>query len=273
MRVIQLERASFTYPGAERPALDGVTSLVGPGIVTLVTGPLGSGCSTLLLVAGGLAPHVTGGRRTGKVTTLGLDPAAATGRRALAGKVGLLLPTPWTQLSGLGFTVEEEVAFGPANLGRSRERIAESVDRAMRLAGVTHLARRDPLTLSGGELQRVMIAGVLAIEPQVYLLDEPAMELDPAGAAALYRLLPELSSRATVLVATTDLDRAVEIAGRILLLRDGRCIADGVPDDVLTTDEVVSARSSTTVASIARQAGLAAPYPLSVAGVLRRIAP
>ncbi|MBI4419601.1 MAG: ABC transporter ATP-binding protein, partial [Gemmatimonadetes bacterium] len=184
--MIRFDHLTFQYPASPRPALDRVSATIEPGAVTLVTGPLGAGCSTLLLVAAGLAPHVTGGQVTsGGVATLGADPTTAEGRRALAGRVGLLLSRPWTQLSGMAFTVSEEIAFGPANLGWDRGRIAEAVDQAMALTGVTHLEDRDPTTLSGGELQRVMLAGVAAMEPALYLLDEPALELDPAGAESV----------------------------------------------------------------------------------------
>src|SRR5437773_209015 len=102
---IQIRQVSFTYPGETRPALDRVTATFAPGAVSLLTGPLGSGCSTLLLAAAGLVPHVTGGQLSGTVTTLDVDPASLAGRRALAGRIGILLPTPWTQLSGMASTV------------------------------------------------------------------------------------------------------------------------------------------------------------------------
>ena len=273
MTAIELDDVSFTYPGSTRPALNSVTAGFSPGTVTLVTGPLGAGCSTLLLVASGLAPHVTGGRRTGKVAVLGRDPSVNAERRALGGLVGLLLPTPWTQLSGLAPTVADEVAFGPANHGWPLPRITDAVGGAMERGGIAHLADRDPVTLSGGEVQRVMLAALMAMEPQVYLLDEPALELDPSGADALYRLLPELARTATVIVASTDVDRAAEVAGRVLLLKEGRCIADGSPDSVLGSDAAADLRASTTVAAVARMAGLGAPYPITVSAALRRLGP
>ena len=107
-----LERVTFRYPATEAPALEDVSLEVKGGEVVALVGSVGAGASTLLLVAGDLAPRVVGGRLEGRVSFDGDGPRA------------IVLPTPWTQLSGLGFTVEEEVAFGPANLGRSRERIA-----------------------------------------------------------------------------------------------------------------------------------------------------
>jgi energy-coupling factor transporter ATP-binding protein EcfA2 len=269
---VALDGVRYRYPAADSDALRDVTLAFGAGDVTLVTGRLGAGCSTLLLVAAGLAPHVTGGARSGSVTTLGADPASDEGRRQVAGRIGFLLPTPWTQLSGMSYTVREEVAFGPANLGWPRDRIGRAVSGAMALVGIEHLADRDPRTLSGGELQRVMLAGITAMDPEVLLLDEPTLELDPEGARMVYRLLPALAREKTVVLATTDVDRAVEVATRVVLLDRGSVTADGAPDDVLGTDRAVALGCSTTVAEIARVAGHAAPFPLTVRAAVRRFA-
>lgn len=269
---VALNGVRYRYPGADADALRDVTLAFGPGEVTLVTGRLGAGCSTLILVAAGLAPHVTGGSRSGSVTTVGVDPASAEGRRHVAGRVGVLLPTPWTQLSGMSHTVREEVAFGPANLGWDRDRIERAVAGAMALVGMEALANRDPRTLSGGELQRVMLAGITAMDPEVLLLDEPTLELDPEGARMVYRLLPALSRRRTVVLATTDVDRAVDVATRVVLLDRGSVIVDGDPHDVLGTDRAVALGCSTTIAQIARVAGGAAPFPLTVGDAVRRFA-
>ena len=272
MSAVSLKGVSFRYPEAEHLALEDVTVSFDRGVVTLVTGALGSGCSTLLLVAAGLAPHLTGGKLEGLVETLGVEVGTQDAHRQIAGRVGLLLPTPWTQLSGVAFTVSDEVAFGPANLGRPRERIAQAVDRGLSLAGVAHLAARDPTTLSGGELQRVMLAGIIALEPEVYLLDEPTVEMDPDATEAFYRMLPALAREAAVVIATTDTDHAVDVAGRVIQLDGGRCLADGTPDEVLGSETTVSALRSTTAAQVAHAAGLSAPYPLTPEALAKRVA-
>jgi len=269
---IRFDGLGFRYPGSDHDALREVSASVGRETITLVTGRLGSGCSTLLLAAAGLAPHVTGGTRQGTVTTLGHDPASAEGRRALAGRLGFLLPTPWTQLSGMAFTVREEVGFGPANLGWPRERIDEAVQRALVRVRAQHLESRDPRTLSGGELHRVVLASVTATDPEVLLLDEPVLELDSAGARLVYDLLPAMASERTVVVASTDVDRAAEVAGRVLLLDRGSLVAQGSPTEVLGTASTVAMGASTTVASIARSAGMNAPFPLNVAAAVRCLA-
>jgi energy-coupling factor transporter ATP-binding protein EcfA2 len=248
--LVTLERVGFSYPGSSRPALRDVSVAIEAGTVTGVTGLVGAGTSTLLLVAGGFAPRLTGG--------------ALTGTRHLATeRVGIVFATPWTQLTGLASTVLGEVAFGPASLGRPREAVLAAAERALRDLDVGHLAERDPTTLSGGELQRVVVASVLAMVPDLLVLDDPAAELDPAGADALYALLPSIAARgAAVLVATPDTERLARVADRVLALEEGKLVRTGPPGAVL---------DDTDVARIARAAGCPAPLPLDVAAAVERV--
>lgn len=257
-----LDRVTFWYPATDTPALRDVSLDVRSGEIIALVGNVGSGASTLLLVAADLAPRVVGGKLEGRVQFEG----RGTGERGR----GIVLPTPWTQVSGMAFTVWDEVAFGPANLGWARDKIAHHVDRALVRLGIAELARRDPTTLSGGELQRVMIAAILAMDPALLLLDEPTAELDPAGARVLWELLRTLAREGTaVLVATSDVDALPEVADRVLWLAQGRVAALGTPA-LLADDAVCAADLGTTVATTWRAAGLAPPYPITVADASRR---
>jgi energy-coupling factor transporter ATP-binding protein EcfA2 len=248
--VVALEGVAFRYPGAAREALSGVSLAVAAGEIVALAGDAGAGTSTLLLVATGFAPRLVGG--------------TLTGTRRMAGRCGIVFSRPWTQLTGLCSTVGDEVAFGPASLGVAREPVLASAKRAMERLGITHLAMRDPAHLSGGELQRVVVASVLALEPDLLALDDPAAELDPAGADALYGLLPALASGGmAVLVATPDLQRAARVATRAVVLAAGRVVGDG-PTHLL---------EGTSVAAIARAAGCPPPYPPDVPSLLRRVGP
>jgi energy-coupling factor transporter ATP-binding protein EcfA2 len=170
----------------------------------------------------------------------------------------------------MAFTVWDEVAFGPANLGWPRAAIAREVDRALMRLEITGLAARDPGTLSGGELQRVIIAGILAMDPGLLLLDEPTAELDPAGARMLWRLVRTLAQEGTaVLVATSDLDALPEVAGRVVWLQGGRVVRTGTPA-LLADDALCAAGVGTTTACVWRAGGLPAPYPLTVDDAARR---
>jgi energy-coupling factor transporter ATP-binding protein EcfA2 len=256
MRCLGLEGVSFWYPATERPALRGVSLEVVTGEVVSLVGSVGAGASTLLLVAAGLAPRVTGGRLAGSVSR--------------AERSGIVLPTPWTQLSGMAFTVRDEVAFGPANLGWPAQAIEQQVEAALERLHIAGLASRDPATLSGGELQRVIIAGILAMDPGLLLLDEPTAELDPGGARAVWRLVRELAREGkAVVVATSDLDALPDVADRVVWLEEGSVRAVG-PPALLADDAVCGAGLGTTIAGVWRAAGLAAPYPLTVAAAVPR---
>jgi energy-coupling factor transporter ATP-binding protein EcfA2 len=260
MTWLALEGVTYHYPASSAPALADVSLTVRPGEVTAVIGTVGAGASTLLLVAAGLAPRVLGGTLAGTV------------RRE--GRSAMLLSTPWTQVSGMAFTVWDEVAFAPANLGWPRDRIAASVEHALARVEVSELRDRDPGTLSGGELQRVILAGLLAVEPDLLLLDEPTAELDPAGARLAWRLGRELAAEGkAVLVATSDLDALPEAVDRVVWIQDGRVRADG-PATVVLGDAALEGEDgpgSTAIAGVWRRAGLAPPVPLTVADAVRRV--
>ncbi len=256
MTPLALEEVTFWYPATETPALRDVALEVAAGEIVALVGKVGAGASTLLLVAADLAPRVTGGRLAGAVR-----------RRA---RSGIVLPTPWTQLSGMAFTVWDEVAFGPANLGWPGHEIARYVDHALERLEIASLAARDPVTLSGGELQRVIVAGLLAMDPDVVLLDEPTAELDPAGARSVWRLLRLLAGEGkAIVVATSELDAVPDVADRVVWLEDGAVRAIGTPQ-LLAEDAAGDGGVGTTVAGIWRAAGLAPPYPLTVADAVRR---
>jgi energy-coupling factor transporter ATP-binding protein EcfA2 len=260
MALLSIDGVSFRYPAAVRPALNGVSLRVEPGDIVSLVGNTGAGCSTLLAVAAGLAPRVTGGQLDGRVEFTG----PADGR-------AMLLPTPWTQLSGMGVTVRDEVAFGPANLGWPLARIRSVAADAMSVAGVAHLAGRDPLTLSGGELQRVMLAGVLAMRPALLLLDEPTAELDGEGAAALWSVVRAEAGKGTaVIVATSDLDAVADVARRVVWLAQGQVRADGAPAEVFGDDAIWrDGPGGPVVTEVWRAAGLAPPWPVAVSAASR----
>jgi energy-coupling factor transporter ATP-binding protein EcfA2 len=277
--VVSLRDVGFRHPGAERPALDGVSLDFDAGRVHWLFGRLGAGCSTLLQVAAGLAPGHTGGELAGGVEVIGRDPRQPEARRALAGRIAYVTAVPGLQLSGVAATVFEEVAFAPANLGWPIERIRAAAAAALARFDAAHLADRDPATLSGGELQRVVLASMLALMPDLWLADEPASELDPTGRLRCYQVLREEAARgAAVVVASEDADGMVDTADRLVILAEGRVAADGAPRDLLAGDAVwTEGPGSTSVAALARAArahgdapALSPPHPLTVADGLAR---
>ena len=219
--MVRFRDAAFRYAGAKLQALSALSFEVARGEVVALTGVPGSGTSTLLLVAGGYAPRLVGGTLTGGIDLLARAPA-------------IVFATPWTQLTGLCHTVFSEVAFGPCSHGLPADRIRGLATRQLERLGAGHLAERDPATLSGGELQRVIVASALALEPDLLLLDDPAAELDPAAADGLYDLLLDVAHEGTaILVATPDTERAARSASRAIRLEAGRVVADGPASEVL----------------------------------------
>ena len=269
---LRLENVTFRYPTADTDALRDVSLVAPAGTVTWVFGRLGSGCSTLLQVAAGLAPRQTGGSLSGRIETLGVPQVSPDAERRLAGCIGYVTASPGQQLSGIAANVWEEVAFAPANLGWPLERIRSAVADALERLGVGPLAARDPATLSGGELQRVVIAAMAVIAPELWVLDEPASALDFAHRDRLYRMIrEEANDGATVLIASEDADALADVADQVVVLCEGRVALEGEPRTVLAGEDVWDlGPGSTTAAALARAAAkqeparFRPPYPVSI---------
>ena len=220
MALARVERLSFAYPEG-RPALSGVSFELWPGEVVVLLGPSGSGKSTLLRALAGLVPHFHGGRFSGRVEVAGLD-TRKTRPAELAGTVATLFQDPEDQVVFTG--VEAEVAFGLENLGTPPVEIPTRVAAALASVGAARLAERPVAQLSGGELQRVCLASVLALEPQLLILDEPTSQLDPDGAANAIELAR--SSGAAVVVSEQRPERVLDACDRVLFVESGRIVLD-----------------------------------------------
>ena len=273
MSAVRLEAVSLRYADAARDALAGVDLALDGGAITWLHGAPGAGCSSLLLAIGGHTPRFTGGVLRGRISVLGADPQSEAGRAELRGRVAYVTAVPALQLSGIAATVWEEVAFAPANLGWPLDEIRRAANTALERLGILELAERNPTELSGGELQRVVIAAVAVLEPAVWLLDEPATALDAVGRVRLFDLMTlEARRGAAVLVASEDADAMVRIADRVVVLEHGRVALDGQPATVLSGDAVWDAGAAgTAFADIARRARhfaasprLGPPYPLEL---------
>jgi energy-coupling factor transport system ATP-binding protein len=228
MGLVRVDGLSFSYPDASGPSLSAVSLRIEPGEVIAVLGPSGSGKSTLLRALAGLVPHFHGGRFEGKVEIDGCD-TRRTGPAELAGRVASLFQDPEDQV--VFGRVANEVAFGLENVGTAPERIWPRVHAGLAEAGIEHLAERRTETLSAGELQRVCLASVLALEPTLLLLDEPTSQLDPQGAEALLDLAVELDS--AVVVSEQRPAMPLERCDRVLFLEGGRVLLDAPREHAL----------------------------------------
>jgi energy-coupling factor transport system ATP-binding protein len=159
--------------------------------------------------------------------------------------------------------VDEEVAFGPECHGLPPAEVDERVGEALRLVGLEALAARHPLDLSGGQLQRLALAALLAMRPRLLLLDEPTSQLDPAGTEAILGVLATLHARGTTIVMVEHrLELVCELCPRVVALAAGRVLADGPPGEVFNREAVAEAAGVPAYARIARAAGLPPPWPV-----------
>ena len=242
---IVVEDLHYSYPpltpdGELVRALRGIDLQVEQGEFLALMGRIGAGKTTLCLALNGLVPHATGGVIRGDVTVLDRNTKTQT-VADLAARVGLVFQNPEEQLFHM--RVEDEVAFGPENLGLPREEIARRVTWALRAVGLEDFRHRSPLHLSGGEKQRLAIAAVLAMRPRILVLDEPTASLDPQGAAEVFATLRELQQTMplTVVMATQNSEWVAEQADRLAVLDRGRIALIGSPDDLLSQVERLQA--------------------------------
>ncbi len=223
--VVSCENLTYSFPASERPALADVTVEVRTGEYIGVVGPNGGGKSTLARLLNGLLRA-----DSGRVRVAGLDPAAEPFE--VRKKIGVLFQNPDNGL--VAPFVEDDVAFGLENLGVERREMLERVAAAVRAVGLSGYERREPHTLSGGEKQRVALAGLLATDMEVLVLDEPTSMLDAAGRREVLERLRKLRNLKTVLHITHHLEELLD-ADRILVLNAGRLVADVSPGR-LTSD-------------------------------------
>lgn len=207
------------------------------GEIVVLAGPSGCGKSTLLRAVNGLIPHMYGGEYSGDVKVSGLSVKGSS-MRELAQKVGFLFQNPENQI--FMFTVERDVAFGLENLGVPRAEMRSRVDEALELLDIVDLAQRAPHELSDGQKQRVALAGVLAMKPELVILDEPTSLLDPKTAGELVSLVSKLRRElgTTFVVVEHRLDLLVKVADKMVVMNEGKKAFEGTPREVLFQDDI-----------------------------------
>ncbi len=224
--MIDVDRVTYSYDG-ETPVLRGLSLTVHEGEFLCVLGGNGSGKSTLAKHLNALlVPD------EGRVRVFGLDSADPEYVYDIRSRVGMVFQNPDDQL--VATLVENDVAFGPENLGMEPAEIRERVSAALKAVGLAGFERRETHALSGGQKQRVACAGVLAMEPRVLVLDEASSMLDPAGRAALMRICRALHERGMGIVMITHYMEEAAEADRVVVVERGRVTMEGTPDEVLS---------------------------------------
>lgn len=219
--LVEIEGLTFRYRRATEPAIWDIALTVRPGEIVLVAGPSGCGKSTLIRAINGLIPHAYPGELTGSVKVAG-ELTADAKLRDIAKTVGTMLQDPAKQI--VGATVEAELAFGPENLGIERAVIRDRIDAVTTRTGLESFLGRITSELSGGERQLLAMAGILMMEPRLYVVDEPLANLDPATAERLLATLRTLADAGdAVIIVEHRVEEALELRpDRVLYLEDGR---------------------------------------------------
>ncbi len=229
--MVKIKGLYFRYKKAPRPVFDGFSLEVTAAERLAILGPSEAGKSTLALCLQGLIPRMIKGEFRGRIEVAGRLTHTVRPRN-LAGQVGILFQDFEAQL--FCTRVDQEVAFGPENLGLNREELSRRVRQALSLVGLTGLESRDPASLSGGQRQLLALAAVLALKPRLLVLDEPTTDLDPLRVEELLATLDKLAQRQdfTLILLGADL-RLARHCDRLVLLNQGVVAADGPPAQVL----------------------------------------
>lgn len=231
MPAISARNLSFTYAGAEEPSMESIGLSVEKGEFVILTGPSGCGKTTFCRCLNGLIPNFYSGNLQGELV---IDDVNVSGKSTaeLASHIGFVFQNPENQLFSL--SVERDVAFGLENLGIPRDEALERVNWAMQATGITALREKAPYELSGGQQQRAAIAGVLAMRPNVIVLDEPTSFLDPRSAEEIIGVIAKLNRelRLTTLLVEHRLDIVSRYANRVIVMDKGKIVLDGSPSEV-----------------------------------------
>ena len=238
MAYIKVENLKYRYPNTKKLALDDLNFEIEKGSFIGIAGANGAGKSTLCQAFNGLVPGFFKGAYGGRVIIDGEETAKVPVSR-LCQKVGLVFQNPFNQLSGAKETVFEEIAFGLQNFGVPADEMLKRVNEVMELLDIAEYKRRNPFDLSGGQMQRVALAGILAMKPDVIVLDEPTSQLDPAGSEEVFAAVDKLAkSGITIIMVEQKLEKLAEYCDKILLLHEGHQIAFDTPDKIFSREDL-----------------------------------
>jgi cobalt import ATP-binding protein cbiO1 len=230
---MECKNVTYTYPLADEPSIRNVSLNIEEGKFYGIVGENGSGKTTLCAILRGFAPSFYQGDIQGEVLVYGRPIGEYGGE--LATKIGYVFQNPFTQISGVKETVFEEVAYGLENFGVPVEEIVERVEAIMKLTHIDSLAEKNPLELSGGQMQRVALASVLVLEPDILIIDEPTSQLDPQGTESVFEIIKMMKDKKkTIILVEHKIDLIAEYADEVLVLRGGKLIAGGDKAQVLS---------------------------------------
>ena len=229
--IIKFNDFSFKYSSSDANILENINLSIKSNEITVLAGPTGCGKSTLLRSIVGLIPNMYDGEYSGEVIVDGIKIKDAE-IKEIAKRVGFVFQNPENQI--FMFSVERDIAFGLENLGIEQEIIKERIKKMMETLSITHLAEKAPHELSDGQKQRTALAGVLAMEPKILILDEPTSLLDPKTASEFMELMNKLCKEKgiSIIIVEHRLDLVLKYANRLIILSNGKIISNDKPENV-----------------------------------------
>jgi len=233
MGYLKLENVNYKYPLEEKNTLQNINIEIKKGEFWAVIGKNGSGKTTLCNILRRFVPDFYKGELTGKITLEGKELKDYS-QKEIVQKIGFVFQNPFTQISGVKNTVFEEIAYGLENLGIERETIISEVEKILKLLEIEKLRDKNPYNLSGGQKQRVALASIIAMNPDILVIDEPTSQLDPKGTEYIFKIINLMANEGkTIILVEHKLELIAEYAENILVLDEGEIILSGKANEVL----------------------------------------
>lgn len=233
MGYFKIENVNYKYPLEDKQALKNINIEIKKGEFWAVIGKNGSGKTTFCNMLRRFVPDFYKGELTGKIT-LEDKELKDYSQKELVQKIGFVFQNPFTQISGVKDTVFEEIAYGLENLGLDKEEIISRVEKILKLLEIEKLRDRNPYDLSGGQKQRVALASIIAMDPDILVIDEPTSQLDPKGTEDIFKIINLMANEGkTIILVEHKLELIAEYAQNILVLDEGEIILSGKAKEVL----------------------------------------
>lgn len=234
MGFIELKNVTYTYPLSKEPALKNITCSIERGKFYGVIGENAGGKTTFCNLLRGLIPHFYHGTLEGEVLIEG-ENIREIDIDILSTKIGYIFQNPFTQISGVRKTVFEEIALGMENLGVAKEEMIKKTIEIAKLLKIEHLLQNNPNRLSGGQRQRVAFASILAMDTDVFVIDEPTSQLDPQGTECIFEIIHMLKENGkTIILVEHKVDLLSGYADEMLVIGQGKLIAKGPTKEILS---------------------------------------
>jgi energy-coupling factor transport system ATP-binding protein len=238
MAKIVVEHLKYRYPLTDELALRDISFTVEPGEFIGIIGENNAGKSTLCQALVGIIPNFYKGAYGGKVFIDDLEVAKHSISQVCR-KVGIVFQNPFNQVTGSKLTVYEEIAFGLENMGLSRAEMVERIDYSLQLLDIYKYKDRNPFDLSGGQMQRMAIASIIAMRPEVIILDEPTSQLDPQGSEEVFQAVQSLSREGiSIIMVEHKMEKIAAYSNRVMLLNDGKIMDFDTPQKVFSLESL-----------------------------------